>query len=180
MLVRENHLFGCARLKPSQGSVPFALNLTSDLGICFQCQAGSSLVLRRPLEITALIGNWPTTRHAPPLTPLRALCYFETFLIEERKPPVTKPQFPRRFGGLSEKGTAFNSAEVVAGSSLRDGWGARLIPAHCHPLKNGWSAIGKKAASTSLAALLFLPPSFLHRKTQERGRTLSAHPDSGD
>jgi hypothetical protein len=55
--VRENHLFGCARLKPSQDSVPAGLTLTSDLGICFQCQAGSSLVLRRPIEITALTGK---------------------------------------------------------------------------------------------------------------------------
>src|SRR5271170_6631095 len=54
MLARENHLFGCARPKPSQGSVPAGLSLTSDLGICFQCQVGSSLVLRRPIESTGL------------------------------------------------------------------------------------------------------------------------------
>jgi hypothetical protein len=56
MLARENHLFGCTRPKPSQGSVPAALTLTSDFSFCFQCQVGSSLVLRRPIEITALIG----------------------------------------------------------------------------------------------------------------------------
>src|SRR5580658_1542774 len=39
--------------KPSQGSVPAGLTLTSDFGFCFQCQAGSSFVLRRPIEITA-------------------------------------------------------------------------------------------------------------------------------
>ncbi len=55
MLARENQLFGCGRLKPSQGSVPASLTLTSDFGFCFQCQEGSSLVLRRPIEITALI-----------------------------------------------------------------------------------------------------------------------------
>jgi hypothetical protein len=56
MLAWENHLFGCARPKPSQGSVPVGLTLTSDLGICFQCQVGSCLVLRRPIEITGLTG----------------------------------------------------------------------------------------------------------------------------
>jgi hypothetical protein len=59
MLARENHLFGRARLKPSQGCVPAAVTLTSDLGICFQYQAGSILVLRRPIEITALTGPMP-------------------------------------------------------------------------------------------------------------------------
>src|SRR5580658_2489818 len=58
MLARENHLFGCTWSKPSQSSVPAGLALVSDFGSCFQCQAGSSLVLRRPIEITAL------TRHA--------------------------------------------------------------------------------------------------------------------
>jgi hypothetical protein len=57
MLGWENHLFSCARLKPSQGCVPSGLTLMSDLGICFQCQAGSSLLLRRPIEITAVIGQ---------------------------------------------------------------------------------------------------------------------------
>jgi len=74
-----------------------------------------------------------------------------------------------------KRAQVLNSAEVVAGSSLRDGWGARLIPAHCHPLKNGWSAIGKKAASASPAAFLFLPPFFFHQKTPERGRNSSAN-----
>ena len=55
MLLREKHLFGCTWLKPSQGSIPVGLDLASDFGFCFQCQAGSSLVLRRPMEITALI-----------------------------------------------------------------------------------------------------------------------------
>jgi hypothetical protein len=54
MLARENHLFGCTRSKPSQDSVPARLTLASDFSFCFQCQAGSSLVLRRPIEITAL------------------------------------------------------------------------------------------------------------------------------
>jgi hypothetical protein len=54
MLPRENHLFGCTRSKPSQSSVPAGLALASDFGFCFQCQAGSSLVLRRPIEITGL------------------------------------------------------------------------------------------------------------------------------
>jgi hypothetical protein len=53
VLPRKNYLFGCARLRPNPGSVPAGLTLTSDLGFCFQCQAGSSLVLRRPIEITS-------------------------------------------------------------------------------------------------------------------------------
>jgi len=55
MLARENHLFGCTRSKPSQGSVPAGLTLASDFSFCFQCQAGPSLVLHRPIEITAFI-----------------------------------------------------------------------------------------------------------------------------
>ena len=33
------------------------LAVASDLSPSFQCQVGSSLVLRRPIETTALIGN---------------------------------------------------------------------------------------------------------------------------
>jgi DNA-binding winged helix-turn-helix (wHTH) protein/tetratricopeptide (TPR) repeat protein len=62
MLALENHLFGCTRSKPSQCSVPASLTLASDFGFCFQCQALSSLVLRRPIEITTyysnVIGDW--------------------------------------------------------------------------------------------------------------------------
>src|SRR5271156_3958353 len=54
MLPREYRLFGCTRPKPRQGSVPAGLTLASDSGLCFQCKGGSSLVLRRPIEITAL------------------------------------------------------------------------------------------------------------------------------
>jgi len=55
MLPPENHLFGLTWTKPGQGSVPAGLTLASDFGFCFQCQRGSSLVLRRPIEITRLI-----------------------------------------------------------------------------------------------------------------------------
>ena len=55
MLPQENHLFGCARPEPSQGSVPAGLALASDFSFCFQYKVGSSLVLRRPIEITAFI-----------------------------------------------------------------------------------------------------------------------------
>jgi hypothetical protein len=58
MLARENQLFGCARLKPSQGSVPAGLTLASDSSFCFQCKEGPGLVLRRPIEITALTGMY--------------------------------------------------------------------------------------------------------------------------
>jgi hypothetical protein len=55
MLPWEDHLFGFTWTKPSQGSVPAALTLASEFGFCFQCQAGSSLVLRRPIETTGFI-----------------------------------------------------------------------------------------------------------------------------
>ncbi len=53
VLARESHPFACTRSKPSHSSVPAGLTLASDFGFCFQCQASSSLVLRRPIEITA-------------------------------------------------------------------------------------------------------------------------------
>jgi hypothetical protein len=55
MLPRENHVFGGTRSKPNQGGVSAGLTPASDFGFCFQCQAASSLVLRRPIEITELI-----------------------------------------------------------------------------------------------------------------------------
>ena len=57
MLSRENYLFGYTRSKPSQGSVPDGPALASDFGFCFQCQASSSLVLRRPVETTRVTGH---------------------------------------------------------------------------------------------------------------------------
>jgi hypothetical protein len=57
--------FGCARSKPSQGSGPASLTLAGDFSFCFQCQTGSSLVLRRPIEITALIGQMDSRARAP-------------------------------------------------------------------------------------------------------------------
>ena len=57
MLARENHLFAFTWTKPSQGSIRAGLTLVSDFGFCFQCQPGSSVVLRRPIEITRVIGN---------------------------------------------------------------------------------------------------------------------------
>jgi hypothetical protein len=57
MLPLETQLFGCTWSRPSQGSVPAGITLVSDFGFCFQCQAGSSLVLRPPIETTALTGK---------------------------------------------------------------------------------------------------------------------------
>ena len=37
---------------------PAGLTLASDFGFCFQCRANSRFVLRRPIEITALIRRW--------------------------------------------------------------------------------------------------------------------------
>jgi hypothetical protein len=58
MLVREKHLFGSTPSKHRQGSVPARLTLTSYFGFCFQCQTGSSLVLRRPIETTPVIDTY--------------------------------------------------------------------------------------------------------------------------
>jgi hypothetical protein len=55
-------MFGCTRPKPSQNSVPAGLTLASYFDFCFQCRQSFSLVLRRPIEITRLIG------HNPPLS----------------------------------------------------------------------------------------------------------------
>jgi hypothetical protein len=57
MLPRESYLFGGTWPKPCQGSVPAALALASDFSFCFQYKGGPSLVLRRPIEITALTGK---------------------------------------------------------------------------------------------------------------------------
>jgi hypothetical protein len=52
-----NHPLGCIRLRLSQGSVPAGLTLASDFSSCFQSKVGSSLVLRRPIETTRVIGS---------------------------------------------------------------------------------------------------------------------------
>jgi hypothetical protein len=52
-------VFCCSRSKPSQGSASAGLTLASDFSFCFQCQEGFSLVLRRPIEITAFTGHVP-------------------------------------------------------------------------------------------------------------------------
>ena len=57
LLPWEYHLFGCTRPKSCQGSVPAGLTLLGDFGFCFQCKGASSLVLRRPIEITRETGN---------------------------------------------------------------------------------------------------------------------------
>ncbi len=48
-----------AKPKPNQDSISAGLTLASDFSLCFQCQRGSSVVLRRPIESTALIGTLP-------------------------------------------------------------------------------------------------------------------------
>jgi hypothetical protein len=56
-LLRENHPSSFTWTKPSPGSVPAGLTLGSGVSFCFQCQGRSSLVLRRPIDITALTGD---------------------------------------------------------------------------------------------------------------------------
>ena len=57
MLPQENHTFCCTLPKSNQGSVSAGLTLASDFSFCFQCQAGSGLLLRRPIEITRVTGG---------------------------------------------------------------------------------------------------------------------------
>jgi hypothetical protein len=57
MLAPEIHPFGRTRSNLSRSSFPAALILASDFGFCFQCQASSRIVSRRPIEITALTGH---------------------------------------------------------------------------------------------------------------------------
>ena len=57
-------MFDCTRSKPNQVSVPAGLTLAIGFSFCFKCQPGSSLVLRRPIEITALIGSWASLFNA--------------------------------------------------------------------------------------------------------------------
>jgi hypothetical protein len=40
---------------PARASVPAGLTLAGDFSFCFQCQAGSNLVLRRPIDIAESI-----------------------------------------------------------------------------------------------------------------------------
>ena len=61
ILARESHLFGCIRSKPPKGIGPVNLTLASDFSFCFQCQMGSSLVLRGPIETTASIRTAATS-----------------------------------------------------------------------------------------------------------------------
>jgi hypothetical protein len=57
VLGQENRRFGGARSQPSQSSVPDGPTLASEFGFSLQCQAGSSSVLRRPIEITRVTGH---------------------------------------------------------------------------------------------------------------------------
>jgi hypothetical protein len=57
---------GCTRSKPSQGSVPDGLAPASDFSFCFQCQVGSSLMLRRPIETARVTGRVPLGCATPP------------------------------------------------------------------------------------------------------------------
>src|SRR5205814_6421842 len=66
------------------------------------------------------------------------------------------------------------------------GWGVRLIPAHCHPFRSGWSAIGERAPCSAgierqsgvpsvrgfLLASLFLPRLYVVMNVFELTRAL--------
>ena len=56
MLPLENYQFSATGPKPNQDTIPAGVTLAGDFGFCFQCQVGSSLVLRRSIEITKAIG----------------------------------------------------------------------------------------------------------------------------
>ena len=57
MLPLENYLFSATGPKPGQDTIPAGVTLAGEFGFCLQRQVGSSLVLRRPIEITALTGD---------------------------------------------------------------------------------------------------------------------------
>jgi hypothetical protein len=114
MLARENHLFGCTRSKPGQSSVPARLILTSYFSICFQCQAGSSLVLRRPIEITR------QTRHKATFEVLP----FENMKAQtfhgQRKPSTQEMNTRRRRSSpMSSSRAASKSGTAISGCIWR-------------------------------------------------------------
>ena len=73
---------------------------------------------------------------------LRLTWYPELFTVEVRRPEVAGPVFRSKLRRSGRKGPKSRSAETRAGRRSGRGWGARLIPAHCHPFPSGWSAIG--------------------------------------
>jgi hypothetical protein len=74
----------------------------------------------------------------------------------------SRTDFPIEFGGSSRKGPKSGIRRNRQGGSTSCGWGAGLIPAHCHPFPGGWSAIGierrgsPRVGSSPLASLSFL------------------------
>jgi hypothetical protein len=73
----------------------------------------------------------------------------------------SRTDFPIEFGGSSRKGPKSGIRRNRQGDSTLWGWGAGLIPAHCHPFPGGWSAIGierrgsPRVGSSPLASLPF-------------------------
>src|ERR1700729_1753563 len=62
--------------------------------------------------------------------------YSEKVLVEERGPIVAWRVIPADSGALGERG---NLAEIAEPDSGRCGWGAWLIPVHCHLFQSGRS-----------------------------------------
>jgi hypothetical protein len=144
MLARQNHLFGCTRSKPSQSSVPAGLNPTSDFGFCFQCQAGSSLVLHRPIETTLLFG--PSC--PKPLQSNRNGCL-------SRPRPPTLPS-TSRFRHCS---CSFIWAEIAEGVFTREDWSvfsARML-AHKSAAKIGRACLERAKANPCARAPVARP-----------------------
>jgi len=127
MLARENHRFGCTRSKSSQSYIPAGPHLISDFGVCFQCQAGSSLVLRRPIEITAFI------RHVE---------YFRLGWdrggIGRRLPTGYQTFYERPSDSLPSE--SFCGVRLKLPSSGRPLWSRRLSRTICSALYSGWRA----------------------------------------
>ena len=65
------------------------------------------------------------------LTRAIAVRYPVTFLVEARRPILAGGVIPDCSRGAGERGR--HTAEAGAGRQCPGGWGARLIPAHCHP-----------------------------------------------
>jgi hypothetical protein len=96
---------------------------------------GSSAVTKGDISIEALRGTFLSRLDTCPpsnLTCPPPVGYPEFFAVEARRPSVARLEFRWSFGSLSERGRLFFRRNR-GGKLIPSGWGARLIPAHCHP-----------------------------------------------
>ena len=73
MLPRENHLFGCIRPDPSQGSIQIGVAPASDFGFCFQCDRAEAQCCVHPLRPPRLSGTGPLATEKIPGIPFKTV-----------------------------------------------------------------------------------------------------------